>query len=153
MAVLIFAVLVGFGIFFLNKNSDNDLVADTNQKPNLNVKPSELPQPSVVTKKDETVKTPEVVQTDDAVIDEKPFEEKQKSEIPVRVNNESNVKQKIQPVKTTEKKTPKSNSMNDTKNAKVIPNKNKLRLNELPEEDEDNSLRLSDLFAELETRK
>lgn len=148
MAVLIFAVLVGFGIFVLNKNSDNDLIADTNQKPNLNVKPSELPQPSVVPKKDETINPPEVVKNDDAVIDEK-----QKPEIPAQVNNESTAKQKIQPVKTTEKKTSKSNSLNDTKNAKVIPNKNKPRLNELPEEDEDNSLRLADLFAELETRK
>lgn len=146
MAVLIFAVLVGFGIFVLNKNADKDLVAESNQKPNLNVKPSVKPQPSVE-------KKPEVAEIPDKVIDGKIIDEKQKNDesVPAQVNTKPASKQKNQPVKTVEKKTSKSDSVNDPKNAKTVTNK-KPRLNELPEEDEDNSLRLADLFAELETK-
>ncbi|CAN5726101.1 hypothetical protein BH20ACI4_BH20ACI4_00860 [soil metagenome] len=153
MAVLLIALFFALGIFVLSNNDESNLIAVSNQKPNLNAKPSEQPQPSVVTKKDETIKTPEIVETDVEVIDEKPLGINPPTEVPAQVNNRSNPKQKIQPVKTVEKKTPNTDLKNDTKNAKNIPTKNKPRLNELPEEVEDNSLRLADLFAELETKE
>jgi hypothetical protein len=150
-AVLIFAVLVAAGIFFLNKNNGNDLVAETNQKPNLNV----TPQPSVENKIKPNEKTPEFIKIPEKTIDDKIINKKQKNvePVPARVNNNSNAKPKTQPVKTVEKKSPNADLKNDTKNAKNVPNRNRPRLNELPEEDEDNSLRLADLFAELETKE
>jgi hypothetical protein len=152
MAILLIALFFALGVFVFN-NGDDDLIAVSNQNPNLNAKPSEQPQPSVVTKKDEPIKTPEAALTDDAVIEEKPLIEKHSTEVPAQVINKANTKQKIQTVKTTEKKTANTDLKNDTKNAKNIPSKNKPRLNELPEEVEDNSLRLTDLFAELETKE
>jgi hypothetical protein len=153
MAVLIFAVLVAAGIFFLNKNTGEDLVAGSNQKPNA--APSVKPQSSVKDKTETDEKTPEIADIPEQAIDDKILDEKQRNveSVPARVKNNSNAKQKTSPVKTVEKKSSSADLKNDTKNAKTVPNRNRPRLNELPEEDEDNSLRLADLFAELETKE
>lgn len=150
-AVLLIALFFALGIFVFNNNSD-DLIADSNQKPNLNAKSSEMPKSAVLAEKEESKSQPETA--DPKTIDTVEVQ-KQKSEVsvPVRVDSRPNTKQKIQPVKSTEKQTPNADLINDTKNAKTVPAKNKPRLNELPEEVEDNSLRLADLFAELETKE
>jgi hypothetical protein len=152
-AVLIFAVLIATGIFFLNKNAGEDLVAGSNQKPNA--APSVKPQPSVKDKIETDEKTPEIVDIPEKAIDDNIIDKKQRNieTIPAQVKNNSNAKQKTSPVKTVEKKSSSADLKNDTKNAKTVPNRNRPRLNELPEEDEDNSLRLADLFAELETKE
>jgi hypothetical protein len=149
MAVLIFAVLVGFGIFVLSKNETGEFIASKNDNTQIINNPAASPQKNAAPVK-ETADNIDKDFEDNKTV--QPEKEQIEKSVPVRTNIKPNPKQKSPTVKTVEKKSPNADLKNDTKNAKNVPNKNKPRLNELPEEDEDNSLRLADLFAELETK-
>ena len=154
MAVLILAVMAGFGFFIFN-NNDSELMAVSNVKPNSNNEKIAIPQnpiePKVEIVKDESADSDKNIPVEniDNSLENQPVEKR----VPVQINNGSNLKQKSQAVKTIEKKQMKFDSTISDKNPKTATVKTKPRLNELPEEIEDNSLRLTDLFAELETRK
>ncbi len=145
MAVLLLGLMVGLGFFILDKN-ENQLVAETNSKNTFNPKPSASPEKSV------GVEERNLAGTDDS-------EMKPKVENKIIVDDvrpveakKSESKQKMQAVRAVEKNPVPNAATNTNNDAKVTPVKKKPRLNELPEETEDDSLRLADLFAELDTK-
>lgn len=154
LAVVLLAVLFGFGVLFFN-NSEKQFVADANVKPNINTNPTAKPTTSVEPEKVVIAEnSSESDKNDSTFHDTIPTEKKIiEDSVPVKVTEKTNPKQKTQTVRTVEKKQTVSDTLTADKDSKVTPQTKKPRLNELPEEDEDNSLRLSDLFAELDTKK
>lgn len=138
-------VFVFAAMFFVLRNDESHLIAGTNTKANLSPTPKIITQNSPESEKAENSNS----QNLPVEIDDKDSE-KQKT---VKANNKPSSEQKIQNVKTVEKKLPVVENINNTKNQKAVQTKKKPRLNDLPEEVEDNSLRLADLFAELDTRE
>lgn len=154
-AVLILAILVGFGIFVF-RNNENDLLADSNQKPVISDKRAVSPQNAPLPDKDQGIVKNEHTESEKPLKEYVMKDEKEPVEkpVPVRSNGKSGAKEYQQPIKALEKKSPSiAPALNSIKKKKTVPNTNNPRLNELPEDVEDNSLRLADLFAELDTRK
>ena len=145
MAAVLIAFLAGF-VFFVLNNNDGELIAVSNTEANNVNQPIVIPQKSIEQKN-------EFVENDPVVSDEKAENETAEKRVPVQIINKTNRKQKYPAVKTIDKKQPGFDSTVSDRNPKSTPVNKKPRLNELPEEVEDNSLRLTDLFAELETRK
>ncbi|MEO6590118.1 MAG: hypothetical protein ABIP06_12520 [Pyrinomonadaceae bacterium] len=155
MAALILALLLSVGVFIFSIN-DGQMIALSNTNPNVIVKPSVTIQNSAELKNVKVAENQEISdknnqsdkninQTEDNIID---------NNISAKVlEKTTNSKQKTQILKTIERKQNLPDTLNVGKNTKVAPKTKKPRLNELPEEDEDNTLRLADLFAELDTKK
>lgn len=145
-----FAVLVFVfaATFFVLKDDEHQMIAENNTKANLS------PTPKVITQSSPDVvsnPTPEKTENSNPPVDVDDKEsEKQKI---VRANTKPSSEQKTTSIKTIEKKSPVVENINNTKDQKAVQTKKKPRLNDLPEEDEDDGLRLADMFAELDTRE
>ncbi len=152
-AVLIIALMFGLGIFVLN-NNEKDSLADSNVPPISNNESAESPQNIVEPDKEIIAKENNESERENPAADSAFQKERKidKKSEPVRIYSKSNTKRKSQPVKTFEKKSSSIDVINNGQVAENLNNKNRLRLYELPEESEDNSLRLTDLFAELESK-
>ncbi len=153
-AVLVLAFLFGFGFFAL-KDNEKTLTAETNVKPKSKDKNEVVTQKTDETEIAETIPKPENFENGKQSDINETKEKKHRVEktAPSYANSKNISKPKIQSVKTSERNPVPNVSLIATKNTKTVTNKNKPRLNELPEENEDNSLRLTDLFAELDSRK
>lgn len=155
-AVLILALLVGLGVFVLSNDKDDELIASKNDNTKITNKAAETPK-KIVEPEKETADNISIEPENKNLIKDKTVsddKENVENSVPVKTNSKSAPRQKSQPVKTVERKNQTADSsVKNNKDKKVVPSKNKPRLNELPEEDEDNSLRLADLFAELDTRE
>lgn len=157
MAVLILALLVGLGYFVLTEKGNNQSVdiATANDNTRIKNKPVETPRKVVETLKETADNNVKEAKDKDSLVDKTDQGDVGfKNPVPVKTDSKSAPKQKSQSVKTVERKNQTADSsVKSSTDKKVVPSKNKPRLNELPEEDEDNSLRLADLFAELDTRE
>lgn len=152
-AVLILALTFGLGIFVLS-NDEKDLLADSDIPPVINNEPSEIPQNKIEPENkliaEKSVDSEaENSPADQAIPNGKKIEKKSE---PDGISAGRNTKRKHQIVNKSKKNSNTNAAFSNTQVAVNATNKNRLRLNELPEENEDNSLRLTDLFAELESK-
>jgi hypothetical protein len=155
-AVFLIALLIGFGIFFSGNREGDNLTAASNAQPDLDVKTPLNPTPSKeetgVQKTNAPDDAADVRKTDRAV--EKPQTGEREKPRPVELAVKPAAKSKPAPEKTAGGKTTNIDAQAGKQKAKPAPNRiQRPRLNQLPEDDEDEGLRLTDLFAEIETRE
>lgn len=151
VAILVFLAVL---VFVTVKNDDAQMVAETNTMPINTPAPVNDKQKSSANKNQETAK---VAESEKNKAKEKPVTNESgdaKNEIKKSVSAKANEKvlsePKPQTIRSTEKKSSVTQNSNVQKN---VQTKSKPRLNDLPEEDEDDGLRLTDMFAELDTRE
>lgn len=151
MAVLLLGLMVGLGFLILDKK-EIQFVAETNSKNTIDLNPSLSPDKSVGIGEKNVAESRETnANKDSAEILKAENKIADKEMKPVEARKIES-KQKVEAIKTNVK-TPVQNVIsNNDKDAKVTQTKKKPRLNELPEETEDDGLRLADLFAELDTK-
>lgn len=153
-AFAVLALLIGSGVFLL-QNERESTIAE-------NIPASDLsPTPSVVrgsvnseneNSKPKSVETnkPENENPSPVLADGK--DKNTGKTVPSKAINKTVGDEKNQTVKTTEKKSAPIGNINNGKDQKAVQTTKKPRLNDLPDDEEDNSLRLSDMFAELDTK-
>lgn len=151
-AFTVLAFLIGSVVFLLN-NEREQTVAENIPAANLSPTPNvvrgsvnsdnENPKAVEQNKKTNENQSPVLVDGKDKNVEKS---------VPLKAINKAANEEKIQTVKTIEKKTAPIGNINNNKDQKAVQTSKKPRLNELPDEEEDNSLRLSDMFADLDTR-
>jgi len=150
-AIAVLAFLIGSGIFLL-RNDDNQMVAEKTPAADLSPTPnivrgsvnSDTKKPKIAETNKPSNENPSPVLADGK---DKTIEKS----VPVKASNKVITDEKNQTVKTIEKKSAPIGNINN-KNQKAVRTDKKSRLNDLPDEEEDNSLRLSDMFADLDTK-
>lgn len=150
----VLAFLVLSGTFLLQNNQDDQLFAEKAPTTDLSPTPkvihtavnseSEKPTTKVVeqNKAENEDPLPVLVDNKDNTVEKS---------VPSKASNKTVNEEKTQTVKTIEKKSAPNENINN-KDQKAVRTTNKPRLNDLPEDEEDSSLRLSDMFADLDTK-
>ena len=157
-AVLLTAFLLAVSLFLFN-GKNKDLLAENNTDPNVNPTNFPISAEKIETIDEQKAVEKKIVSTAKTSADKNRKTETPKNSSTEPKNSSTEIVSKSAAVrldqtnKVSEKKLNSAfNAKSENKSTKTIPVKNKPRLNELPEDDEDKSLRLADLFAELETR-
>lgn len=153
-AFTVLAFLIGSGVFLLQNNREQTVAEN---KPTTNLSPTPNVVRSSVNSENTDLKTkaaeqnkPENEKPSPILVDNK--DKNVEKSVPSKANDKMVNDEKIQAVKTIEKKSAPSVNVNNNKEQKAVQTIKKPRLNDLPEDEEDNSLRLSDMFADLDTK-
>ena len=152
-AFAVLAFLVGSAVFLLQNDQDDRLVAE---KTTTNLSPTPKVINSSVNSESEKQTTKPAGQNKiengnpPPVLADNKDKNVEKS-VPSKASNKTFNEEKTQAVKTVEKKSAANGNINN-KDQKAVQTTKKPRLNDLPEDEEDNSLRLSDMLADLDTK-
>lgn len=152
-AFAVLAFLVGSAVFLLQNDRGGQTLAEKTPANDLSPTPKVIH--SSVNSGNETAKTVEPNKTTNENPLPVPIDNKDKNvekPVPLKANNKTVNEEKNQTVKAIDKKSAPIGNINNSKDQKAVQINKNPRLNELPDDEEDNSLRLSDMFAELDTR-
>lgn len=154
-AFTILAFLIGSAVFVLQNNREQTIVenipaTDFSPTPKAVRNPPET-ETSANTEKEKSGKDEN--ETNSPVI-EKKVDGRFDDSVSVKTKETVPVERKSSAVKSSEKKSaPPANSAKDIRVQKAVRATKKPRLNDLPDDEDDDSLRLSDMFAELDTKE
>lgn len=153
-AFTVLAFLVGSAVFLIENNRGGQDVAEKTPTTNLSPTPKVINSSVNSDGEKQTTKTAEQNKTENEnpspVLADGKDKNVEKS-VPLKASNKTVNEEKPQAVKTIEKKSAPNGNINN-KDQKAVQTTKKPRLNDLPEDEEDNSLRLSDMFADLDTK-
>lgn len=154
-AFTILAFLIGSAVFLIEKNRSGQDVAEKTPTTNLSPTPKVINSPVNSESEKQATKIAgqnitEIENPSSVLVDNK--DKNVEKSVPLKANNKIVKEEKTQEIKAIERKSaPNENLTNKEQKAAQLTKKP--RLNDLPEEEEeDNSLRLSDMFADLDTK-
>ena len=150
VSVIVLAFLTGLGLFIFNQNQNADVAGVNKNEIKKEVSPTGNAAVNKNSEKQMPVENvPETADLKEEKDSIQTAEKDSERSVPVRISENENSAPDRQKVVVETKNPP----LNDKKKTTPdVPRKTVPRLNELPEETEDDSLRLSDMFEEIDTR-